>query len=728
MLREQVCFRLVELFMNRTIGVFCLLAWIFCGAAMAQQPAAKAKAKADAVAKVDTSRGDKMLAEYFAAETKKIQEACLADIQTLDDWKAKRGEYRRQLLEMLGLDPLPEKTDLKPVITGRLEQEDFVVEKLHFQSRPGLYVTGNLYLPKKIEKPLPTILYVCGHSVVKVNDVAMGAKAGYQHHGAWYARNGYACLTIDTLQLGEIEGIHHGTHRYGMWWWLNRGYTPAGVEAWNCVRALDYLETRPEVDKTRFGVTGRSGGGAYSWWIAAIDERIKVAVPTAGITDLQNHVVDGCVEGHCDCMFMVNTYRWDYPQVAALVAPRPLLISNTDNDRIFPLDGVVRTFDKVRRIYRLFDKEKKGTGEDVALNISPGPHKDTQELNTHEFRWFNHYLKGDDSPIDTRAPKYFKPEELKVFVKLPEDQVNTKVHETFVGKAETPQVPKAKEDFRQQQDAWLRPTIRKSLHNWPFSAQPTRVENTFSVERDGIRFSGYEFESEAGIHLNLHVVRSANLEDPKLNVLNVLDDGTWREFLAATRVPFESELKGHQLPARDEASWNATKRMLTNSPWIMTYICPRGIGPTAFDPSDKKQVQNRRRFYLLGDTLDSAQMRDVSQSINAVQQISALERVPLWCQSHKQMAGVALYASLFGPNTVQRLDLYDLPKTHRDGPYFLNVERFLDIPQAVAMAAERSKVVLYQDDDAGWEYPQAVAKALNWPEKQIQIRRKPAEK
>ena len=88
------------------------------------------------------------------------------------------------------------------------------------------------------------------------------------------------------------------------------------------------------------------------------------------------------------------------------------------------------------------------------------------------------------------------------------------------------------------------------------------------------------------------------------------------------------------------------------------------------------------------------------------------------------MAGVALYASLFEPD-IKRLDLYDLPKTHRDGPYFLNVERFLDMQQAVAMAAERSKVVIYQDDDTGWEYPQAVAKALGWDAKQIQIRRKP---
>src|SRR5439155_1435406 len=83
---------------------------------------------------------------------------------------------------------------------------------------------------------------------------------------------------------------------FGRWWWASRGYTPAGVEAWNGIRALDYLETRPEVDRSRIGITGRSGGGAYSWWIAALDDRIKVAVPTAGITTLKNHILDGAID------------------------------------------------------------------------------------------------------------------------------------------------------------------------------------------------------------------------------------------------------------------------------------------------------------------------------------------------------------------------------------------------------------------------------------------------
>src|SRR4029078_4048107 len=285
---------------------------------------------------------------------------------------------------------------------------------LHFQSQPGLYVTGNLYRPKEVKETLPAILYVCGHGAVKKGDVSFGNKVHYQHHGAWFARNGYVCLTIDSLQLGEIEGIHHGTNNLFMWWWLCRGYTPAGVEAWNCIRALDYLETRPEVDKTRFGVTGRSGGGAYSWGIAAIDERIACAVPVAGVTDLENHVVDGCVEGHCDCMYFHNTYGWDYATVAALAAPRPLLLSNTDHDTIFPLAGVMRIYGKLRHVYDLH-----GAADKLGLNITPGRHNDTQDLQIPAFRWLSYHLKdGDTSLISAPAVAYFEPEELKVFAEL----------------------------------------------------------------------------------------------------------------------------------------------------------------------------------------------------------------------------------------------------------------------------------------------------------------------
>lgn len=678
---------------------------------------------AEEPAKIDTSRGDRMIAAYFRNETQKLAEACLADVKTREDWESRREVYRRQLKEMLGLDPWPEKTDLRPVITGKTEHDEFTVERLHFQSRPGLYVTGNLYLPKNLDKPAPTILYVCGHAVVKKDGVSFGNKAGYQHHGAWFARNGYVCLTIDTLQLGEIEGLHHGTYRDGMWWWNSRGYTPAGVEAWDCVRALDYLETRPEVDKERIGVTGRSGGGAYSWWIAALDERIKVAVPVAGITDLENHVVDGTVEGHCDCMFMVNTYRWDYAQVAALVAPRPLLISNTDKDGIFPLEGVVRVHEKVRRIYKLYGAEKN-----LGLQITEGPHKDTQELHIHAFRWFNRWFKNDvESHVTIPALKLFEPEQLKVFSTLPSDQLNTKIQESFTVVAEEPKVPESKEAWGKQREEWLRLLKEKSFRGWPADAEAAPstldVNSAVSAGREGILLHAYDFTPQHDIRLRLYVAHRDGLKPAELDlvVLNVLDQPGWTKFLATYQAGFADELKGEQLPGADAKEWESTKKMLQTFKWGMAYVAPRGIGPTVWDQTPKKQAQHRRRFMLLGQTLTGMQTWDARRAAQAVRSLDGFSKVPLWMQGEREMATVTLYASLFEPN-VARLDLWHLPASQRDAPDVLNAWRVLDIPTAVALAAERSKVRIYQTESTGWEYPQAVAGKLEWDAKQIQVR------
>jgi hypothetical protein len=158
---------------------------------------------------------DRDLADYFRAEAGAIGSRCLDDVRTRSDWEKQREQRRRELFTMLGLWPLPVRTDLKTAVTGRLDQDGFWVEKLHFQSLPGLYVTANLYVPRGLPGRAPAILYVCGHSEVKTNGVSCGNKTGYQHHGAWLARQGYVCLVLDTLQLGEIQGDHHGTYRLG---------------------------------------------------------------------------------------------------------------------------------------------------------------------------------------------------------------------------------------------------------------------------------------------------------------------------------------------------------------------------------------------------------------------------------------------------------------------------------------------------------------------------------
>ncbi len=657
------------------------------------------------------SRANRQLADYLAREVAAIESRPLAEPASPAQWEATRTVMRRQLAEMLGLDPMPERTPLKVEKTGEVRGEGFVVENMHYQSLPGLYVTANLYRPEKSEGRLPAILYVCGHSNMMKDGVSLGNKTGYQHHGEWFARHGYVCLIIDTVQLGEIRGEHHGTYSKGRWWWFSRGYTPAGAEAWNGIRGIDYLVSRPDVDPGRIGVTGRSGGGAYSWWVAALDERVKAAAPTAGITTLHNHVVDGAVEGHCDCMFMVNTYRWDYDKVAALVAPRPLLICNTDKDGIFPLDGVVSIYNSTRRIYRALGAEAK-----IGLQIAEGPHKDLQPLNAGAFHWFERWLKNADpmAVLDEGATKRLEPERLRVFSKLPDDEKNTAIDSEFVPAAAPTPVPADADAWAKQRDSWLAALKAKCFAGWPSAAQDVELHDAGSAVHDDVVLHAWDFTPQAPWTLRLYVAHNAKLkpEELELVAMNVLDENAWQDFRHMMAGHFSRLFQPSERAGADGHGFADEKKMFDGSKWAMAYVCPRGVGPAAWTGSDKQQTQRLRRFYLVGQTLDSMQVWDIRRAIAAMRE-TPYGKIPLWLQSQQAMAGNTLYASLF-EDGITRLDLHRMPASHESGPTYLNVMKFLDLPQAAAMAAERTRVRIYTPEKSAWSFPAEVSEKLGW--------------
>lgn len=656
---------------------------------------------------------DVRLAHYFRAATAELAAQNLAGMSSLSEWRARLPELRRQHAEMLGLDPMPERTDLKPVVTGRIEREDFAVEKLHFQSSPGLYVTANLYLPKNVTNRAPAILYVCGHGPVITNGVSYGNKVSYQHHGIWFARHGYVCLLIDTVQFGEILGHHHGTYREGQWWWNSRGYTPAGVEAWDGIRALDYLCTRPEVDTNRFGVTGRSGGGAYSWTLASLDDRVKVVAPVAGITDLQNHVVDGAVEGHCDCMFFVNTYRWDYPRQAALVAPRPLLLVNTDSDTIFPLDGVQRTHAVLRHLYRLYN-----ASNNLGLVIGPGPHKDTQDLQVPVFRWFNHHLKRDDSLIERAATKLFAPEQLKVFAAIPADAINTNIEALFVRAAPPPRVPAARGEWESMRDAWMSGLRTKCFMGWPAEPGALQLRRVLAADDNGVRYGGFEFQSESNVVLRFYLAGQGSATPRRIR-LRVTSGAALGGILATN--PDAAPL----VEAR--AALGSPSSAAFDGGTILAAFLPRGLGRDAWSGDARKQTQIRRRFMLLGQTLDGMRVWDIRRAVQAIRSIEGIESTPIELEAEDAMAVNALLAVQFESNLSQ-LDLHALPVSMREGPDYLNALKVLDLPQAVAMAAERCPTRVHSRDRAAWEYPQAVARALAWTADRLVIDTAPSDR
>jgi len=582
--------------------------------------------------------GDAILRRYITQEARRLDAAFMAGVKAPADWQRLRAGYRREFLDMLGLGPLPKRTDLKAAVTGTLAREGFVVEKLHFQSRPHLYVTGNVYRPSQPRGRLPAVLYVCGHAG-RGRD---GNKSAYQHHGIWFATHGYVCLVIDSLQLGEIAAIHHGTYRYDRWWWHSRGYTPAGVECWNGIRALDYLAGRDDVDAKRMAVTGRSGGGAYSFWLAAADERVTAAVPVSGMSDLEDYVKPPVVNGHCDCMFLYNTHQWPWTRIAALAAPRGLLFANSDRDRIFPMPGNERIIARLRKLYTLL-----GHADRVDAFVTPGGHKDTPPLRNAAFTWINRFLKDDPRPV--AEPKTYPKiagKDLRVFPgELPEDEINTTIDRTFVPRAEV-----APPGSVRQLGA-LRRRLLATLRKTTFGAFPVAYPKQ-KIALAGAAVSG-TYATEPPIVTGYRYVPGA--QSSRACWLVILTRGT-----------------------RDDVVPKWAESIIGQDACVL--LSPRGVGPT--QRTIKKPFYFRRAMALLGRTMDSGRVWDVMAFIHAANRPRTT-----WKVIGRGPAGViGAYAALFKPK-IEEVVCVQPPACHDDGPYFLAVSRTLDVPDALGLLA-----------------------------------------
>jgi dienelactone hydrolase len=632
--------------------------------------------------------GDAMIQNYLARETARLSLQWDADVKSLADWQAKLPAYREQYFYMLGLSPLPEKSPLAATITGTTKGDGYEVDLLHYQSRPRLYVTANLYRPATVKpgEKLPAVLYVCGHSGRGRN----GNKVAFQSHGIWLARHGYVCLMVDTLQLGEIAAFHHGTYNLQRWWWHSRGYTPAGVEAWNGVRGLDYLASRPDVDPERLAVTGISGGGAATFWVAAADERVKVAIPVSGMADLESYAPNRVINGHCDCMFLYNSFRWPWTRIAGLVAPRPMLFVNSDQDPIFPMDANERISNRLERLYSLH-----GKSGDFDTVVSVGGHAYRQDIREAAYRFLNAHLKGDARPIadseldvvsegSNPGPYPIPIEKLRVFptdADLPADQLNTEIDEHFVPLAKV--VPPKSGEF----DAWQKPLLAE-LRRVSFGYFPETIpaaRKLASEEPDTVRLA-----SEEGIEFTLSSPRVQGDDDKPLSI-----------FLAVLN--------------EDEAG--------TTPDWLKQYaashrivvLCePRGIGQTKWT---RKNGPNyiERSHALLGRTVDAGRVWDV---IAAAKYLAARKEgdpvVPVHVGGKGAAGLIAAYAAALN-DPIAGVTVLSPPKTHMDNtaPQFLNFLRVCDVPESLGLIAPRplTLIAVKPDDFAATRAAYAAAEA-----------------
>jgi dienelactone hydrolase len=590
---------------------------------------------------------------------------CLTDIGTLDDWKKQRPRFERQLREMLGLDAVPGRTPLKAQIMGRVTRPEYVIEKIVFQSLPGLYVTGNFYIPKDTAKPRATVLYLCGHS-----PHPLGAKVQYQDRAIWFASHGYPCLVLDTLEFGEVAGVHHGTHDLNMWHWLSLGYTPAGVEVWNAIRAIDYLQTRKEVDAKLIGLTGISGGGAITWYTAAVDERVAAAAPVCSTFTFGSQAEHWLARGQCDCIYYNNAYMWDFPIVAALIAPRPLLMLSGQKDTIFPPDGYHPVFERVKKIYDLYagpdapSPRVREVDDDVA-------HSDPPLFLREARQWMQRWLRGDLSglPLETNTPPKESAEELACFPKLPADAANYRIQHEFTAPMSLKQ-PVSRTDW-DRRHLQVMSQLKEKVFRWfpkvkpPFETKVSKGGGNWAIRYGYASYRDGSFQSETGVRVRVQVFtpQTGPANAPVLIYVKRAADS------------FYSSDVDELLPLLGRYTVVALNPRFTEQP---------------MSPAEYTDVE--RTATWAGRTIAAMQIWDLLRTIEWTADEQALgPQVSVYGKG--DMAAVALYAALFDER-VKQVIVNDLPSSHWQGPALLNVLRVTDLAEVAAALAPRRLVSL----------------------------------
>ena len=317
----------------------------------------------------------------------------LASLKTAQDWDRHAEFIRRSMSDWTG--PFPRRTPLRPRITGRIDRDEYTVEKVLFESRPNFLVSANLYLPKNYPRPRPAILNVIGHSP------AGKATEKVQRRSIAQARKGFVALTIDAIGQGERQikdytaygrppGNAHqiiGTQAF------LTGTHIFNFMVWDAIRAVDYLISRPEVDPARIGCTGCSGGGMMTTYVLPFEPRIAVAVPACNPNTWSHRVHANLATDHEQVFFGCFAAGID-PRGDPLFThvPKPLLVNATTDDNLNPPSGV---WDLSTWLYKAYAAH--GAPQKFQTTMVKARHGYNQEQRELTYAWMLKWLGGDAS-------------------------------------------------------------------------------------------------------------------------------------------------------------------------------------------------------------------------------------------------------------------------------------------------------------------------------------------
>lgn len=316
-------------------------------------------------------------------------------VKSIEQLDARRAMIREKLIENLG-GLSPNDTPLNPRITGKVECDGFTIEKVIFESRPGAFVTSNLYLPDGVNSPRGAVLFLIGHSNLGKQHPQ------YQMVCRCLTRAGLIVLSQDPVGQGERFGYYEqslrdctvggGTseHDHVGWQCLALGDNLARYFVHDAMRGVDYLLTRPEVDPAKIGVTGCSGGGTQTGLMMICDQRIAAAAPTAYITNRRTYMYAGMGQDQEQIWPGMTALGFDHEDVVLAMAPKPVQVQAVTYD-FNPIEGTRRTVDRCRRFWEMY-----GKSDLLLLAEDDSVHMYTTPLAKSAARFFSRHLLGKE--------------------------------------------------------------------------------------------------------------------------------------------------------------------------------------------------------------------------------------------------------------------------------------------------------------------------------------------
>jgi len=371
------------------------------------------------------------------------------EIKSKAQWRERAKEIREQILVSCGLWPTPQKTPLRPHIFGKIERDGYSVEKVYFRTYPGFYLAGNLYRPLgKGPGPFPGVLNPHGHwkegRLADTKDGSVAARC------ISFARQGMVAFSYDMVGYNDtvfastatnrtVRELHRqfGTNQTDLLWNISL----MGLQTWNSIRALDFLESLPDVDKKRLACTGESGGGTQTYMLGAVDDRLAAQAPVV--------MVSHTMQGGCLCENAPGL-RVEYSnmEIAAVPAPRPQILVAATGDwtkTTLEVEGPA-----IEGIYQLF-----GAADRLRYVRFDFGHNYNQTSREAVYEWFGKWLLKHPNPSSLKELPYQKEPDtdLRVFAegKLPADALTQEQFTESLKELHRRQwqslVPQTKSDF-----------------------------------------------------------------------------------------------------------------------------------------------------------------------------------------------------------------------------------------------------------------------------------------